>query len=201
MVKFLYILVSNEKDIYYEQTLVSVLSLRHYNPDAFVTLLVDDKTDKTLKDKYDTNANYDRWNYRMNVDVDITKTTVLRLGVSGNLNKRNSPGIGDDKVWGHDRAFFAEESLFYPYCDCEDRSILFTRLVRDLLGLDCILIYYPGHLASAVHFTEREVNGDYIILNNIKYIVSDATYIGAPVGRTMPGMNNEKAKVILLERN
>ena len=48
MVKFLYILVSNEKDIYYEQTLVSVLSLRHYNPDAFVTLLVDDKTDKTL---------------------------------------------------------------------------------------------------------------------------------------------------------
>ena len=48
MVKFLYILVSNEKDIYYEQTLVSVMSLRHYNPDAFVTLLVDDKTDKTL---------------------------------------------------------------------------------------------------------------------------------------------------------
>ena len=48
MVKFLYILVSGEKDIYYEQTLVSVLSLRHYNPDAFVTLLVDDKTDKNL---------------------------------------------------------------------------------------------------------------------------------------------------------
>lgn len=30
----------------------------------------------------------------------------------------------DDKVWGDDRAFFAEESLYYPYCDCEDRSIL-----------------------------------------------------------------------------
>ncbi len=52
MVKFLYILVSNEKDIYYEQTLVSVLSLRHYNPDAFVSLLVDDKTDKTLVDGF-----------------------------------------------------------------------------------------------------------------------------------------------------
>ena len=22
----------------------------------------------------------------------------------------------DDKVWGHDRTFFAEETLFYPYC-------------------------------------------------------------------------------------
>ena len=56
----------------------------------------------------------------------------------------------DEKVWGHDRAFFAEETLFYPYCDCEDRSILFSRLVRDLLGLDAVLVYYPGHLATAV---------------------------------------------------
>ena len=48
MVKFLYILVSKDSDIYYEQTLVSILSLRHYNPEAFVTLLVDDKTDSNL---------------------------------------------------------------------------------------------------------------------------------------------------------
>lgn len=46
--KFLYILVSNDSDIFYEQTLASVHSLKHYNPEAFVTLLVDDKTDKTL---------------------------------------------------------------------------------------------------------------------------------------------------------
>jgi hypothetical protein len=49
----------------------------------------------------------------------------------------------DDKVWGYDRAFFAEETLYYPYCDCEDRSILFSHLVRDLLGLDVALVYYP----------------------------------------------------------
>ena len=104
----------------------------------------------------------------------------------------------DDKVWGGDRAFFAEESLNYPYCDCEDRSILFTRLVRDLLGLKCILVFYPGHLATAVRFTDS-VNGDYILLNGQKYIVSDPTFIGAPVGRTMPDMDNQKAKVILLE--
>lgn len=104
----------------------------------------------------------------------------------------------DDKVWGHDRAFFAEETLFYPYCDCEDRSILFTRLVRDLLGLDCILVYYPGHLASAVCFTQQ-VNGDYIFLNSRKFIVSDPTYIGAPVGMTMPDIDNKAAKVILLK--
>lgn len=104
----------------------------------------------------------------------------------------------DNKVWGHDRAFFAEESLYYPYCDCEDRSILFTRLVRDLLGLKCILVFYPGHLAAAVRFTDQ-VNGDFIMLNGYKYIVSDPTYIGAPVGITMPDMDNQTAKVILLD--
>lgn len=104
----------------------------------------------------------------------------------------------DDKIWGHDRAFFAEETLYYPYCDCEDRSILFSRIVRDLLGLDVILVFYPGHLATAVAFSEN-VKGDYIEMNGKRYTICDPTYIGAPVGATMPDMNNETAKVILLK--
>lgn len=103
----------------------------------------------------------------------------------------------DDKVWGHDRAFFAEETLYYPYCDCEDRAILFTRLVRDLLGLKCILVYYPGHLASAVCL-KQQVNGDYISLDGDVYTICAPTYIGAPVGITMPEMDNRSAKVIKL---
>ncbi|MDE7408009.1 MAG: hypothetical protein K2M76_06265, partial [Muribaculaceae bacterium] len=104
----------------------------------------------------------------------------------------------DDKVWGHDRAFFANESLYYPYCDCEDRSILFTRIMRDLYGLKCILIYYPGHLACAVNFPGG-AKGDYIMVNGQKYTVCDPTYIGAPVGMTMDGMDNATAKVITLD--
>lgn len=103
----------------------------------------------------------------------------------------------DDKVWGCDRAFFAEESLYYPYCDCEDRSILFSRLVRDLLGLKVVLVFYPGHLATAVHFS-NDVKGDYIMLDGARYTVCDPTYINAPVGNTMPRMDNSTAKVILL---
>ena len=103
----------------------------------------------------------------------------------------------DEEVWGGDRAFFATETLHYPYADCEDRSILFSRLVRDILGLDVVLIYYPGHLATAVAFTQ-EVYGDYLMHNNRKYIVCDPTYINAPLGRTMPGMNNQEAQIIIL---
>lgn len=107
----------------------------------------------------------------------------------------------DDKVWGDDRAFFAEESLHYPYCDCEDRSILLTRIIRDLLGLKCILIFYPGHLAAAVEFTEGNPVGDCIVYNGRRFFIADGTILGygAPVGETMEGMDNKTAKVILLE--
>lgn len=105
----------------------------------------------------------------------------------------------DDKVWGHDRAFFAEETLYYPYCDCEDRSILFSRLIRDLLGLDVALIYYPGHLATAVCF-DHEVPGDAMIIEGRKFIVCDPTYIGAPVGAQMPDLEYDKAKAIILKK-
>ncbi len=104
----------------------------------------------------------------------------------------------DDEVWGDDRAFFAEETLYYPYADCEDRSILLTRIVRDLLGLDCALVYYPGHLATAIAVGD-DVKGDYLIINNKRFLVCDPTYIGAPIGMTMPDMDNATAKVIVLD--
>ncbi len=55
------------------------------------------KVDKGLKD-YNTNANYRRWNYRLNVDMDITKTTLLKVGVSGSLDKKNEPGMSSN-IW------------------------------------------------------------------------------------------------------
>lgn len=103
----------------------------------------------------------------------------------------------DDKVWGHDRAFFAEETLNYPYCDCEDRSILYSRLVRDLLRLDVALIYYPGHLATAVCFNEA-VEGDAMMIGGRRFTVCDPTYIGAPVGAQMPDLEYDKAQAIVL---
>lgn len=56
-------------------------------------------TDETLRKDYNTNANYKRYNYRLNTDINITQSTILKLGVSGSLQKRNSPGLGDDWVW------------------------------------------------------------------------------------------------------
>lgn len=56
-------------------------------------------TDENLKKDYDTNSNAKRWNYRMNADIDITKTTLLKVGISGSLEKQNYPGHGTGGIW------------------------------------------------------------------------------------------------------
>ena len=103
----------------------------------------------------------------------------------------------DDKVWGCDRVFFAEETLFYPYADCEDRSILFARLVRDLMGLDVVFLYYPGHLATAVKCKQLQ-KGDYITVQSERYLVCDPTYINAPAGKSIPQTAGKSVTVIML---
>lgn len=46
--KIVYVLVSDSSDFYYEQTLISLYSLKYWNPAAFVCLVVDDETNQTF---------------------------------------------------------------------------------------------------------------------------------------------------------
>jgi len=48
---------------------------------------------------YNTNANYKRWNYRTNIDMNLTKTTLVTIGVAGSLGKQNLPGGTSDEIW------------------------------------------------------------------------------------------------------
>lgn len=107
----------------------------------------------------------------------------------------------DNEVWGSDRIFFADETLYYPKSDCEDRAILFSILVRDILGLDVILIYYdnPAHLAVAVHFPEVEKEGVYFTYNDKRYILCDPTYKGAPIGKQMPYYELVPGRIIVID--
>ena len=93
----------------------------------------------------------------------------------------------DQEQFGYERPLFPDESIYYPYCDCEDRSILYSCLVRELLGLEVVLLNFPEHLATAVHFNET-VPGDYIEVEGTMYTICDPTYIGAPIGRCMPDL-------------
>jgi TonB-linked SusC/RagA family outer membrane protein len=56
------------------------------------------KVDEALSD-YNTNTSFRRYTYRLSVDMDITKSTLLKVGVSGSLRKQNDPGAGTDAIW------------------------------------------------------------------------------------------------------
>lgn len=49
--KIVYVAVSDEEDLYLEETFVSIYSLRLHNPKAVVYLVVDEKTDSTIRGK------------------------------------------------------------------------------------------------------------------------------------------------------
>lgn len=51
MLTVVYVLISSEKDLYYEQALLSLYSLRIHNPDVNAVVLVDDETNASLVDK------------------------------------------------------------------------------------------------------------------------------------------------------
>lgn len=104
----------------------------------------------------------------------------------------------DEEQFGYERPLFADETLYYPYSDCEDRAILYSVLVRELLGLEVVLLRYPRHLATAVCF-DAEVPGDYMMIDGRRYTVCDPTYINADVGQAMPQFKQTAAKVIKTE--
>jgi hypothetical protein len=101
----------------------------------------------------------------------------------------------DEQQFGEENYLFPEETLYYPYSDCEDRSILFAWLVRSLLKLDVVGLDYPGHVATAVRFS-KPVTGDAVIYHGQRYMVSDPTYINAVAGMTMPDYKGKQPGII-----
>lgn len=103
--------------------------------------------------------------------------------------------LTDDQQFGREKYFYFEETLFYPACDCEDRSIFFSYVIKELLGLDVHLLFYPGHCATAVRLTDM-VNGDYYMWKGKKYVICDPTYIGANIGMCMPQYKKIQPEVL-----
>ncbi len=167
-------------------------------------------TNRNLIDFYNDYPLSDAWNYyvqaSLSTPVKEQLYPVLQKAITGK-DKATAANIlinwvqtafaykTDDKQFGQERPFFADETLYYPYSDCEDRAILYSVLVRDLLGLDVVLLYYPKHLATAVCFG-NDTQGDHLMIDGRKYIVCDPTYIGATIGQAMPRCKQTKAEVI-----
>ena len=104
----------------------------------------------------------------------------------------------DNDQFGTEKYLFPEETIYYNYSDCEDRSILFAFLVKNLFNLQVIGLDYPGHIATAVKFN-GDYDGNYVVHKKKKYIICDPTYINANAGMCMPRYLKVKPKVIIIE--
>lgn len=103
----------------------------------------------------------------------------------------------DIEMFGRAKPLFAEESFFYGSNNCKDRVLLFSWIVQDLLGFETVMFCYPGHVACGVALPES-VEGDRYSYGGKSYVMCDPTYIGAPVGATMPQFRSVSPSVVVL---
>ena len=105
----------------------------------------------------------------------------------------------DQEQYGYEKWNFAEETLVSACSDCDDRAIFFAQLVRNLLGLETVLVHYPGvHLATAVRFADQGMDGDYVTVDGSKYFICDPTYINADAGMAMPDLRHVQVEIVEL---
>lgn len=109
----------------------------------------------------------------------------------------------DDKFHGFEKPYFMEETLFYPYCDCEDRAIFYSYLLWNALGVENHLIKYPGHEATAVKLNQQLTSKDMqdyrspskYRFDEKTFYISDPTYIRAQTGQCMPDYRMTSPKI------
>lgn len=101
----------------------------------------------------------------------------------------------DQDQFGREKWMMPEETLYYPYSDCDDRAVLYAYLVRELLGLEVVGLLYPSHLTTAILLPDPPP-GDTFVHNGKRYLAADPTYIGADLGMTMPQLKGERPQVI-----
>jgi hypothetical protein len=88
----------------------------------------------------------------------------------------------DELQFRKEKAMFIEESVVYPFTDCEDRSVLFGILVREVLNREVIGLDFPGHMAVAVQTPKKEARGALLRYNGKIFMACDPSY-----KRAIPG--------------
>ena len=96
---------------------------------------------------------------------------------------------------GVEKSFFFDETLYFPYCDCEDRSIFYAYLIHEVLGLDVLLVGYPGHECTAVALSVAPQSAVGFTYRGKTYYICDPTYIGANIGVCMPDYVNVRPEI------
>jgi len=105
----------------------------------------------------------------------------------------------DGDQFNREKWMLPEETLFYPYSDCEDRAILFAFLVRKLVDADVVGLVYTDHVSTALHLPAQP-SGDALMFNGMRFVVADPTYINATIGMAMEQYRGVTPRVVPARR-
>ena len=95
----------------------------------------------TPSDKYDANIGLSRYNLRSNIDINVTKTTLLSVDISGQYTASHAPTVSTDWIWNNLYAFSPNQ---FP------------------------LIFSDGTLSDATNYN-RETGNPYNMINESGY--------------------------------
>ena len=108
--------------------------------------------------KYKPSVGYNSYNYRSNIDMDITKTTNLYLGIDGYVGVRKTPGVGGDT-----NAIWAEMARITPLmvpATYSDGKLPVVRYKDGYIRSPYAVMNYTGS-----GYEERSVNNISLALN------------------------------------
>ncbi len=82
---------------------------------------------------------------------------------------------------------FPEETLAGSFADCEDKAILFATLMKDVLGLRTVALYYKDaeHINVAVERSKKVSGNNTFTFNNREYIVCEPSGKGLNPGESL----------------
>lgn len=79
----------------------------------------------------------------------------------------------DRSRFGHEKPMSPEQTLYYSYSDCEDRSALFFYLCRKLLNIPAIVLDFEEHVGVALELPE--VQGEFFRFEDRRFVYCEAT--------------------------
>lgn len=203
--------ITHEPQLEYQPSDEKTFGARRY-PNLKVNL----QTNKNLIDFYSSFPVTDNWSGYIGASLSQKVKDKLYPALKEQMKGRNSMGCvtlllnfvqtafqykSDWDQFGCEKPFFGDELFYYPYCDCEDRSILFYILVKELVDVDVVLLDYPDHIATAVCLSEEyDIKGCYFMVGGKKYYICDPTYIGASIGDCMQQYINTAPNIIRISK-
>lgn len=102
----------------------------------------------------------------------------------------------DASLYGKDKRFSPEQTLFSEYSDCEDRAAFFFYLVKEIYNLPMIVLSYPQHVTVAIQFDTPQSNP--IVYKGNQYWVCESTpqMKNLKIGQGIPSLKKETFEVV-----